>query len=62
MKYCKWSLLAIVMLMTGCNTPYNAVSKTAMVLWDPSIPVGYPEDLPSRVALTMLAEPEVNPN
>lgn len=62
MKYCKWSLLAIVMLMMGCSTPYNAVTKTAKVLWDPSIPVGYPEDLPSRVALTMLAEPDVNPN
>ncbi|GGC65261.1 type VI secretion system lipoprotein TssJ [Marinobacter halophilus] len=62
MKYYKWSLLAIVMLMVGCSTPYNAVSKTAKVLWDPSIPVGYPEDLPSRVALTMLAEPDVNPN
>lgn len=62
MKYCKWSLLAIVMLMVGCSTPYNAVTKTAKVLWDPSIPVGHPEDLPSRVALTMLAEPDVNPN
>ena len=62
MKYCKWSLLAIVMLMMGCSTPYNAVTKTAKVLWDPDIPVGYPEELPSKVALTMLAEPDVNPN
>ncbi|WP_303289740.1 type VI secretion system lipoprotein TssJ [Marinobacter sp. SS5-14b] len=62
MKYCKWSLLAIVTFLVGCSTPYNAVTKTAKVLWDPDIPVGYAEDLPSRVDLTMLAEPGVNPN
>src|SRR5690554_8236764 len=62
MKYCKWSLLAVVMLMVGCSTPYNAVTKTAKVLWDCDIPVGYPEDLPSRVDLPMLAERNVNPN
>ena len=62
MKTCKWSLLAIVFVLAGCSTPYNAVTKTAKVLWDPDIPVGYPEDLPSRVGLTMVAEPDVNPN
>jgi len=62
MKYCKWNLLAIAVLLVGCSTPYNAVTKTAKVLWDPDIPVGYAEDLPSRLDLTMLAEPEVNPN
>ncbi|SDX68935.1 type VI secretion system lipoprotein TssJ [Marinobacter mobilis] len=62
MKYCKWSLLVAVLALAGCSTPYNAVTKTAKVLWDPDIPVGYPEDLPSRVDLTMLAEPDVNPN
>ncbi|SFL88285.1 type VI secretion system lipoprotein TssJ [Marinobacter zhejiangensis] len=62
MKYCKWSLLVAVLALAGCSTPYNAVTKTAQVLWDPDIPVGYPEDLPSRVDLTMLAEPDVNPN
>jgi len=61
-KYCKWSLLVAVLALAGCSTPYNAVTKTAKVLWDPDIPVGYPEDLPSRVDLTMLAEPDVNPN
>ncbi len=61
-KYCKWSLLMVALILTGCSTPYNAVTKTAKVLWDPDIPVGYPEDLPSRVDLTMLAEPGVNPN
>ncbi|OEY67915.1 type VI secretion system lipoprotein TssJ [Marinobacter sp. X15-166B] len=55
-------VLAVVWLLTGCSTPYNAVTKTAKVLWDPDIPVGYPEDLPSRVDLLLLAEPDVNPN
>ncbi|MBD3640774.1 MAG: type VI secretion system lipoprotein TssJ [Marinobacter sp.] len=62
MKTCKWSLLVVALMLAGCSTPYNAVTKTAKVLWDPDIPVGYPEDLPSRVDLTMLAEPGVNPN
>lgn len=62
MKYSIGMLLAAVLILVGCSTPYNAVSKTAKVLWDPDIPVGYPEDLPSRVDLTMLAEPNVNPN
>lgn len=56
------SVLIMVAVLTGCSTPYNAVTKTAKVIWDPDIPVGYPEDLPSRVDLTMLAEPDVNPN
>lgn len=62
MKYGKWSLLVVALILGGCSTPYNAVTKTAKVLWNPDIPVGYPEDLPSRVDLTMLAESDVNPN
>ncbi len=62
MKYGKWSLLVVALMLAGCSTPYNAVTKTAKVLWDPDIPVGYPDELPSRVDLTMLAEPGVNPN
>lgn len=58
----KGSLLIAVLLLAGCSTPYNAVTKTAKVMWDPDIPVGYPDELPSRVDLTMLAEPDVNPN
>lgn len=56
------SALLTLLLLVGCSTPYNAVTKTAKVIWDPSIPVGYPEEQPSRVDLTMLAEPDVNPN
>ena len=57
-------LLALVMLalLAGCTTAYQAVTKSAQVIWDPSIPVGYPEDRPSRVDLAMVAEPDVNPN
>lgn len=62
MRYCQWGLLILVLILVGCSTPYKAVTKTAKVIWDPDIPVGYPEDLPSRVDLTMLAEPDVNPN
>ncbi|BES73669.1 type VI secretion system lipoprotein TssJ [Marinobacter nanhaiticus D15-8W] len=62
MKMSKWILLSVVIGLAGCSTPYKAVTKTAKVLWDPDIPVGEPEDLPSRVDLTMLAEPDVNPN
>lgn len=47
MNICKWSLLAMVLVLAGCSTPYNAVTKTAKVLWDPDIPVGYAEDLPA---------------
>src|SRR5690606_19338082 len=65
-KTCKWNLLAMglatLFVLSGCSTPYNAITKTAKVLWDPDIPVGYAEDLPSRVDLTMVAEPGVNPN
>lgn len=62
MTLSKWSLLIAVLVLAGCSTPYKAVTKTAKVLWDPDIPVGYPENLPSRIDLTMLAEPDVNPN
>lgn len=62
MKTFKGSLLALILVLTGCSTPYNAVTKTAKVLWDPDIPVGYPEDQPTRIDLTMVAEPDVNPN
>lgn len=57
-----WTLLALVLVLTGCSTPYKAVTKTARVLWDPDIPVGYPEERPSQVDLAMVAEPDVNPN
>lgn len=57
--------LFIVLLslgLAGCSTPFKVVSKTGKVLWNPDIPVGYAEDLPSRVDLAMVAEHDVNPN
>lgn len=62
MNVCKGILLLVVLGLVGCSTPYKAVTKTAKVLWDPDIPVGKPEDLPSKMDITMLAEPDVNPN
>lgn len=54
-----WIAVALLILVvSGCTT----ASKTWQVVRDPMIPVGYPEDRPSRVDLAMLAEPDVNPN
>lgn len=55
-------ILTAILALTGCSTAYQAVTKSAQVMWDPSIPVGYPEDRPSRVDLSMVAEQDVNPN
>lgn len=52
-----WSLL-LMLVLSGCTT----ASKTWQVVRDPSIPVGYPEDRPTRIDLSMIAEPDVNPN
>lgn len=56
------AVLSILLLLHGCSTAYQAVSKSAQVIWDPSTPVGYPEDRASRVDLSMVAERDVNPN
>lgn len=54
-----WTVLALLVLMvSGCAT----ANKTWQVVRDPSIPVGYPEDRPSRVDLALLAESDVNLN
>ncbi|WP_104205117.1 type VI secretion system lipoprotein TssJ [Billgrantia saliphila] len=57
--------LAVVVLslaLSGCASTREAAGKTWQVMRDPSIPVGYPEDRPSRVDLAMVAEPNANPN
>ncbi len=51
-------LLLLALVLSGCTT----IGKTWQVIRDPSIPVGHPEDRPTRVDLAMLAEPDVNPN
>lgn len=55
-------LLCLFLLFTGCASTREATGKTWQVIRDPSIPVGYPEDRPTLVDLSMLAEPNVNPN
>ena len=54
--------LAMALTITGCSTPYKAITKTAKVWWDPEIQVGEREELPSEAALILLASPDVNPN
>ncbi|SHF36879.1 type VI secretion system protein VasD [Modicisalibacter ilicicola DSM 19980] len=54
--------LALILLLNGCSAPFQAIGKSAQVIWDPSLPVGHPENRPSRVDLSMVAERDVNPN
>ncbi|WFE70788.1 type VI secretion system lipoprotein TssJ [Halomonas sp. M1] len=56
------SLLFIILLLAGCASTREATGKAWQVMRDPSIPVGYPEDRPTLVDLSMIAEPNVNPN
>ncbi|WP_420995093.1 type VI secretion system lipoprotein TssJ [Cupriavidus sp. 30B13] len=49
-------------LLSGCSTVGNVVKKTAQVLMDPSIQVGAAEDQPTRIALSLYAGIDVNPN
>nr|WP_297460510.1 type VI secretion system lipoprotein TssJ [uncultured Halomonas sp.] len=58
----KLLIVALTLLLASCSTAYKAVTKSAQVMWDPSIPVGYPEDRPSHVDLSMIAERNINPN
>ncbi|MCC5901608.1 MAG: type VI secretion system lipoprotein TssJ [Halomonas sp.] len=55
-------LLCIVLLLAGCASTREASGKMWQVMRDPSIPVGYPEDRPTLVDLSMIAESNVNPN
>lgn len=55
-------LLCLCLLIAGCASTREATGKTWQVIRDPSIPVGYPEDRPTLVDLSMLAESNVNPN
>ena len=52
------TIILLALVASGCTT----AGKTWQVVRDPSIPVGYPEDRPSRVDLALLAEADVNPN
>ncbi|WP_018918951.1 type VI secretion system lipoprotein TssJ [Vreelandella zhanjiangensis] len=56
------ALLAILMTLGGCASTREAAGKTWEIIKDPSTPVGYPEERPTLVDLSMVAEPNVNPN
>ncbi|MCC8380663.1 MULTISPECIES: type VI secretion system lipoprotein TssJ [Xenorhabdus] len=60
-----WSvgiLLLSAMLLNGCSSAWNATKKVGQVIWDPSTPVGRPSDQASVANITLLAEPNINPN
>ena len=58
----RWILvLSVVILLTGCGV-WKTTKKVAEVIMDPDTPVGPPSDQPSTVRLTLLAEPDMNPN
>ncbi|KAA1334839.1 type VI secretion system lipoprotein TssJ, partial [Escherichia coli] len=55
-------LLLSVMLLNGCSSAWNATKKVGQVIWDPSTPVGQPDEQASVANITLLAEPDINPN
>jgi type VI secretion system protein VasD len=54
-------VLCLAFLFTGCSA-WKATKKVGEVLMDPDIQVGQAAEQPSTVRLTMLAEPDINPN
>ena len=52
------SVLAGLLLLSACTT----LGKVADVVMDPDIQVGSNADQPSTLGVTLLAEPDVNPN
>ncbi|WP_454724757.1 MULTISPECIES: type VI secretion system lipoprotein TssJ [Cupriavidus] len=56
------ALLLASLMLAGCGAVGNVVKKAGQVLMDPSIPVGEPEDQPTRIALSLYAAADVNPN
>ncbi|CAH1043256.1 type VI secretion system lipoprotein TssJ [Halomonas sp. TD01] len=55
-------LICLIILLAGCASTRETTGKVWEVIRDPSIPVGYPEDRPTLVDLSMVAERNVNPN
>ncbi|MBF0785584.1 type VI secretion system lipoprotein TssJ [Muribacter muris] len=47
---------------SGCSSAIDAAKKIGQVIMDPSIQVGKDTDQPSTLRLTLLAEPNINPN
>ncbi|MDR0807085.1 MAG: type VI secretion system lipoprotein TssJ [Enterobacteriaceae bacterium] len=50
--------MAMVTLLSGCET----TQKIVEVIKDPNVPVGYPSKNPSEISLTLVSEPDMNPN
>lgn len=55
-------LLLAATTLAGCTSVGNVLQKTGQVLMDPSIQVGTADQQLSRVALSLYASPDVNPN
>lgn len=51
-------LLLLTTLVSGCEVS----KKVYTVITDPEVPVGYPEDNPSEITLSLLADHDINPN
>ncbi len=56
------AVACLCLVLVGCASTREATGKAWQVIRDPSIPVGYPEERPSLVDLSMVAEPNANPN
>ncbi len=56
------ALLLAVVILGGCSTVGNVLTKTGQVLMDPSIQVGRADEQLTQVALSLFASPDVNPN
>lgn len=62
-KLLRYMIICLVIWMTsGCNSPIEAAKKIGQVIMDPSIQVGKDTEQPSTLRLTLLAEPNINPN
>ena len=56
--YLRFALLLLgCLILCGCTL----LGKLGQVIWNPSIPVGEPDDQPSRYSLSLYASPDVNP-
>lgn len=57
-------LIFVVICLGGCSPKqmFTTAGKIGQVIWDPSTPIGGPDDQPSQVALSLYATNTVNPN
>lgn len=67
MKHFKLNILILIFVVVclgGCSPKqmFTTAGKIGQVIWDPSTPIGGPDDQPSQVALSMYATNTVNPN